>query len=77
MGMVISYGDTSSEVRKNRKPDRKCDKCANKIEQKEYYVHSVLFPAPWDGWDFTVRNWCFSCLPQGLWSMIHKKMCGE
>ena len=73
--MIVAFRDSRHEVRKNIKPERKCDKCGNKIAQKEYYVHSRLFPMPWDELDFRVINLCFYCLPQGLWSAIHKKMC--
>jgi len=77
MRVVVSFGDTSTEVRKNRKTDRKCDVCRNKIARGEHYAHSVIFPQPWGEWGFVSHNWCFWCLPQGLWSMINKKMCGE
>ena len=77
MTLTVSFSDSRHEVRKNIKPDRKCDACGDKIAQSDHYVHSRLFPMPWDELDFRVVNYCFLCINSNLWNEIHKKMCGE
>jgi hypothetical protein len=69
----ISFSDNHNEVRKSRK-DRKCEKCLQPIMRGEHYVHSVLFPMPWDEMGFRTINWCFHCIPNQLWAAIWAKM---
>jgi len=77
MTLTVSTPFSSSEVRHNKKLDRKCADCDYTFKKGEPYVHSVIFPIAYGEWDFMVKNWCFYCLPEALWSRIYRKMMGD